>query len=89
MPDSTRDTIRAMHVINSYVLNATQQNFWVDGDDSSMHGNRSYSNDNRDHDWDTDYMFVAYFGRDMVWRRLYLETMSDILPRAKRKIILD
>jgi hypothetical protein len=69
--------VKAIHVINSYVANCTSHNYWVDGDDSFLYNNRSYSNENASHEWDTDYMFTAYFGNDMVWRKLYAEKGDD------------
>ncbi len=65
--------VRAIHVVNSYVANCTSHNYWVDGHHSFQYNNRSYSNENASHEWDTDYMFTAYFGDHMVWRKLYAE----------------
>lgn len=62
-----------LQVVNTYVANCTAANVRVDGNDSFIFRSRSYSDDSRSHAWDTDYMFVAYAGDNIVWRELYTE----------------
>ncbi len=66
-------TVRQIQVINSYVANASTTNYWIDGDHAFIYNSRSYSNNSQSIEWDTDYMFVTYFGREMVWRKLHAE----------------